>query len=51
MKSTAEKLELVSVTKRYGSIVAVNAINYTFKPGILYLSLDRQVVEKLHPFA
>ena len=33
MKSTAEKLELVSVTKRYGSIVAVNAINYTFKPG------------------
>lgn len=33
MKSTAEKLELVSVTKRYGTTVAVNAINYTFTPG------------------
>lgn len=33
MSHVAKDLELVSVTKRYGQAVAVNAINHHFKPG------------------
>ncbi|PUB15534.1 ABC transporter ATP-binding protein [Yoonia sediminilitoris] len=32
MNAVAQDLELVSVTKRYGATVAVDAINYHFKP-------------------
>jgi len=33
MNSTIKELELVSVTKRYGATVAVDAINHKFRPG------------------
>lgn len=33
MSAANQDLELVSVTKRYGATVAVDAINYHFKPG------------------